>query len=270
VHTGMSAEEAMTFVKTRRPHVSLGDAQRAAVEAFQSHHASTTEPAAASIREKAAGVGSAVSDTAAAVAAADGIAGGAVGVAVAAEEDEPTAIALKKKPTIGTWCSRFLAIRDKQLLIFVQKEQFDSFKQQRQQAEDTEWRLQLRLRQEGELQLQQPQAAPAATGERTTSISDLTGCTFEKGMEKFMLNGVYFKLSVKCKAGTEGFNQRGDKEAHFAFQAEYDRDRFYNACMNLAEGRKWNEGPVEAVGGGGAAADAEPEPELAAPTSSGS
>ena len=155
------------------------------------------------------------------------------------EEDEPTAIALKQKPKFTAyWPTRFIAIRDKQLLVFDNKEMFDAWTQETDEVKRTEV--------------------------RATSIDDLMGCEFTEGEEKFTLHGVYFKLTVK--AGREqALNPRGDKEANFAFQAKYDRDRFLRACRNISEGRKWNAVQPEQEGTGVVAdVDAEAEPEPAA------
>lgn len=221
VHRGMSAEAAMHFVKQRRPHVSLGEAQQAAVGAFE-----------AQLNERRA-VGAAVE-------AIDVVGGGcATAAAALREDDEPTAIALKQKPKFRTWPTRFIAIRDKRLLVFENKDDFDSWKQN----EGTDG---------------------ASQSQRQTSIDDLTDCTITKGMEKFTLHGEYFKLTVQHP---EGFNQRKDTEAHFAFQAEYDRERFYKACENISQHRKWNQDEPgqkegdDAAAAAGAEREAEPEPE---------
>jgi atypical dual specificity phosphatase len=212
VHRGMTADEAMAFVKQRRPHVSLGESQQAAVKAFEAHHLSAGAASVPAIAERAAG--------------------GAMSATLANEEDEPTAVALKQKPKFTAyWPQRFIAIRDQKLLVFDTKEMFDAWTQDETGAPET----------------------------RTTSIEDLSNCIIEGGMEKFTLLGEHFKMTVSTQ-NEAGFNTRKDKEANFAFQAEYDRDRFLHACRNISEGQKWNASrPAEADGDG-----AVPEPELAA------
>lgn len=259
----MSAEEAMNFVRERRPHVSLGENQRAAVSAFETYHyAKMGKTLSSSARPTlvTAGKDWAVS-----------------------EEDsrEPTAIALKQKPRMMTWPTRFVAIRGKRLLVF----DFGKTTIEENQAAYAAW-----LKQQEE-PVPQGAAAPSTTNDpRTTSIDDLTDCRIVKDFESFTFSGTYFKMSVFSKNWDHkdnepelpGFNvERNDKEAFFAFQAEYDCERFVAAATNIAAGRDWNvnEGvpPVAEAAGGGAAQDAsltqsapaalgtaEPEPESAA------
>ena len=211
VHRGMTAEQAMAFVKEHRPHVSLGESQQAAVKAFEDHHRSGADSVPAIAEREAGGD----------------------------EEDEPTAIALKQKPRFTAyWPTRFIAIRDQRLLVFDNKDMFDAW------AQGTNEELE------------------RADTERTTSIESLMDCEFTEGEEKFTLHGIYFKLTVKSKC-PRGFNDRGDIEANFAFQAKYDRDRFLRACRNISEGRKWN-APRPEPEGNGVVADADLEPEPAA------
>ena len=109
-----------------RPHVSLGDNQRAAVEAFEAYHNS---------EQGAAGAAAAKAATTVAVAA-----GGAEqrvstapskGWAVADEsEKEPTAIAMKQKPAMRTWPSRFIRIKDKSLLVFEDQADYNKWEKQ--------------------------------------------------------------------------------------------------------------------------------------------
>ena len=96
VHRGMPADEAMEFVKHRRPHVSLGESQQAAIRAFEAHHLSSAAAGPPAIGQSAAAGG-----------------GGALSATLSRqEEDEPTAIALKQKPKFSAyWPTRFIAIR---------------------------------------------------------------------------------------------------------------------------------------------------------------
>ena len=172
------------------------------------------------------------------------------------KENEPTAIALKQKPTLRTWPTRFVRIKDKSLLVFENQDDYNEWDQQ----------------QGGHV------AAADQEVERATSIADLTGCSIVKGVECFTFGGDYFKMSVFSpnlhNPELPGFNQRNDKEAFFAFQAKYDCERFVAAvsvvlfatldlnlkdvsdslvgsfvgsfaqATNIAAGRKWNE-PAE-------------------------
>ena len=144
-------------------------------------------------------------------------------------EKEPTAIAMKQKPAMRTWPSRFIRIKDKSLLVFANQTDYSKWEEQQDAAPTPAGA-----------------AAPPAQEERHTSITDLTGCKIIKGVENFTFGGDYFKLSVYspnhetlvASGGTynpelPGFNERKDKEAFFCFQAEYDCQRFLAAVSDL-------------------------------------
>ena len=66
------------------------------------------------------------------------------------------------------------------------------------------------------------------------SIADVTGCTFMKQREPFMFQIDWYKIVL--------FGQHlTPKQVQFAFQDEDKRDLFYDALVNLGEGRPWNE-----------------------------
>ena len=49
-----------------------------------------------------------------------------------------------------------------------------------------------------------------------------------------LLQGDYFKMTIS----KPDLEPPAGPEAHFCFQAEYDRNRFYAAATNLAAGRR--------------------------------
>ena len=97
----------MAHVKSLRPHVSLGEAQQRAVQAFAEHC-------------KASGGGGGV----AAATPSEGQDGGAAAAAAEQQpaEEEPSCSCLKQKPKMKTWPSRHIRIQGKSLMVYDDEE----------------------------------------------------------------------------------------------------------------------------------------------------
>jgi protein-tyrosine phosphatase len=208
VHRGMSAQAAMDHVRQKRPHVSMGASQVESVTGFEEY------------RRTRAGAGGG-SDVGLPVAGSRPHAGvPARGADVAASasstgpsvEDGPSCECWKKKPTLKTWELRFVRIKGKSLQVYDDKKTF----------------------------LEQP-TVYCYTGPRDnvrgSSVPDLTGCQVIPGVQKFLLSGTYYLMTLR----NDSWQSPVGPEASFCFQAEYDRDRFVAAVTNVAAGRKWDQ-----------------------------
>ena len=102
----------MAHVKSLRPHVSLGEAQQRAVQAFAEHC-------------KASGGGGGV----AAATPSEGQDGGAAAAAAEQQpaEEEPSCSCLKQKPKMKTWPSRHIRIQGKSLMVYDDEESSERY-----------------------------------------------------------------------------------------------------------------------------------------------
>eukprot|EP01044_Picomonas_judraskeda_P000338 COSAG03_NODE_15_length_22165_cov_72.809934_7_plen_983_part_00 len=108
----------------------------------------------------------------------------------------------KQKPTLRTWPLRYARIEGKSLNVYADERD---------------------------------------TKKRGSSITDVTGCTIEQGMESWMLQDDKPKLVLKRA------DLQGGGSSSFAFASVELRDMFYEALANLAEGRDWYESTASVV-----------------------
>ena len=102
----------MAHVKSLRPHVSLGEAQQRAVQAFAEHC-------------KASGAGGGAGGGGAAATPSEGQEDGGAAAAAAEQqpaEEEPSCSCLKQKPKMKTWPSRHIRIQGKSLMVYDDEE----------------------------------------------------------------------------------------------------------------------------------------------------
>ena len=217
VHRGMGPDAALEYVKERRPHVSANAKQVAIISEFAQYRRTAVSAPAIRIPRPSP----------------------ATKPPPAAEE--PSCECYKQKPTLGTWPQRYIRIKDKSLLVYDSKKGY--------------LEVAMLLDYTSDVSASHPAAPDSSAGSRGSSVPDLSGCTVTPGIEKFTFGGAYFKMSIQHA----DWQARGwhDPEAHFCFQAEYDRDRFVDAVTNLAAGRKWHESAT-----GTQVAFLEPEPEM--------
>ena len=83
----------------------------------------------------------------------------------------------------------------------------------------------------------------ADTPEATESIDDLRGYAIETGVESWIGRGDYPKLTLSPEFSSAPRGDLGSgtvEERVFVFADELSRDRFADACKNLAMGRLWD------------------------------
>jgi serine/threonine protein kinase len=107
----------------------------------------------------------------------------------------PFGVCWKQKPTVRTWPMRYARIEGKSLNVYADERD---------------------------------------TKKRGSSITDVTGCQIEKGMESWMLSDDKPKLVLKRA------DLQGGGVSSFAFDSVELRDMFFEAVSNIAEGRDWD------------------------------
>jgi atypical dual specificity phosphatase len=232
VHRGMTAHDAMEYVKHHRPHVSMGSSQAESVNGFEEYRRARDRTGGAVAQPHTTQPDGAEDDDTAAATAVASSSKLPPDHHNTGKQQEPSCECLKQKPTLRTWPTRFVQIRDMSLLVYDSKETFLHNPSV--------------LRHDGD-------RMTSTDNVRNSTVKDLTGCTVTSGEEKFTFGGTYYKMTLR----NDDWEHPVGPETSFCFQARYDRDRFVAAVTNIAAGRAWD----DLQGAPSTSHEPEPEPE---------